>query len=264
MTRALLVTLLLLPACGEETAVKDLRALEFLEEVGVPVCPSTATQLVKTYYVNCYQDEWVVARWVGYRISAPELEGPGERKNNFKEDPELPATTRADNNDYEAYYDRGHLAPAGDFQRNQEAMDETFYLSNMAPQEPNFNRGPWADFEAAVRDMVRTVQVAWVYTGNLFLDDAGQPTEPLVRIGRHGVGVPTHNWKVALGQRSDGSHQAFGYILPNTYPAPTDWWTYNVPVDEVEGLTGLDFFGLLSDNVENAVEAATSPLPASP
>ena len=75
------------------------------------------------------------------------------------------------------------------------------------------------------------------------------------------MAVPTHNWKAVLGRSSDGSHQAFGYLLPNTYPPPTDWRAYNVSVDEVEGLTGLHFFGLLADDVETTVEAAVTPLP---
>ncbi len=259
----ILIASLVLSACGEEDAV-DLSALEALEQTAVPVCPSTATRLVKAYYVNCYQDEWLVPRWVGYRIAAPELVGPAEVRSSFRSDPALPLSARSDNNDYEVYFDRGQVAPAEDFLRSELAMDESLLLSNVAPREPIFNREPWTELEAAVRGTVRGVQVAWIYTGNLFLDANGQPNEPAVRIGRHGIAVPTHNWKAVLARSSDGTHQAYGYILPNVYPPPFAWRTFNVPVDQVEGLTGLDLFAALPDQVESVIEASANPLPSSP
>ncbi|CAM9354612.1 unnamed protein product, partial [Hapterophycus canaliculatus] len=96
------------------------------------------------------------ARWVVERINLNTVTGPGDRKKSpFRPDPRLQPIFRSSLSDfYESGYDRGHLAPAGDHKTTQANLTQTFLLSNMAPQEPSFNRGYWSDFEEFIRNLV--------------------------------------------------------------------------------------------------------------
>ena len=108
-------------------------------------------------------------------------------------DAELPTGERSELADYRGSgYDRGHMAPAEDFDRSREAMSTSFLLSNMAPQVPGMNRGRWAQREAAVRELAAECDL-WVFTGPLFVEN-----DPVEEIGASGVFVPTHFYKAVL------------------------------------------------------------------
>jgi endonuclease G len=95
---------------------------------------------------------------------------PDRTKSKFKEDPDIPVIFRSHLKDYQGSgYDRGHLVPAADILGSQEAMNQTFYLSNMSPQDPSFNRGYWALFEKFVRSLRNHFDDVYIVTGPLFL-----------------------------------------------------------------------------------------------
>ena len=91
--------------------------------------------------------------WVIYRLTKQQaLTKAAKRDDNFKEDPSVP-TGSATLADYRrSGYDRGHLAPAADMAYSRQTMEDSFFMSNMSPQRPAFNRGIWKDLEAQVRD----------------------------------------------------------------------------------------------------------------
>ena len=109
------------------------------------------------YYDLCYNFKYKLSKWTSYTLTDQMLKGKTLRTNNFKPDPhlanaELPATS----NDYKySGYDRGHLVPAGDMKVNLKAMNESFYMTNMAPQLPSFNRGVWKKLENQVRRIAK-------------------------------------------------------------------------------------------------------------
>ncbi|CAN0214010.1 unnamed protein product [Scytosiphon promiscuus] len=107
-------------------------------------------------YTSCWDSRTRNARWVVERINLNTVSGPGDRKKSpFRPDSRLQPIFRSSLSDfYESGYDRGHLAPAGDHKTTQANLTQTFLLSNMAPQEPSFNRGYWSDFEEFVRTLV--------------------------------------------------------------------------------------------------------------
>src|SRR6056297_540596 len=98
-------------------------------------------------YVLDYNEETEQADWVAWELTKEELNGEFERKNNFKPDPQVKTETADDKDYYKSGYDRGHLAPAADMTWDKVAMDESFYYSNMSPQNPSFNRGIWRRLE---------------------------------------------------------------------------------------------------------------------
>lgn len=198
------------------------------------------------------------------------LEKNVKRTNDFRPDPEI-AGGSATLADYKkSGYDRGHLTPAGDMVFSREAMSETFYMSNMCPQVAAFNRGIWKDLEDQVREWVRLYGAAYVVSGPVL----SKPAEEYPSIGESKVAVPELFYKVILVPiYEDGAEQdspealetcadviAIAFVIPNK-GCEGDFWQYAASVDEVEEITGLDFFPLLEDDVEKRVEAECNPRP---
>ena len=107
-----------------------------------------------TYYTLSYIEQHEQPEWVYYVLTGDMISGAAKRGNDFRSDPKVP-TESAQLNDYKGSgYDRGHLAPAASMSINSTAMSESFYMSNMSPQEPGFNRGIWKNLEKTVRGFV--------------------------------------------------------------------------------------------------------------
>ena len=214
------------------------------------------TRLDKEFFIICHDSHWRTARWVGYHLTAENLQGNQGRTNDFRPDPELPPDERSELSDYKGSgFDRGHMAPAGAFKRSREAMSTTFLLSNMAPQTTRLNRNIWRLLEQDVRTLAREFGEVWVFTGNLFLDDDDNPTEPTQRINNR-VAVPTHCFKAILMKSNDGDLQTFAFIMPNirgSIPGPVT--AHLTTVDDVEAKSGSDFFAGLPDDIENQLES---------
>ena len=213
------------------------------ETENVEYLPASRGELVRhTYYVLSYDSVHKQADWVYYVPLIAEEGAKAERTNNFREDP-LVSSGSASPSDYtKSGYDRGHLCPAGDMTQSEEAMSETFYMSNMSPQVPAFNRGIWKSLEEQVRKWGVREQI-YVVTGPVFTDNKGT-------IGKNRVTVPGYYYKVVY---SPSRQQMIGFILPNEKVRKklTD---YVVSVDSVENFTGLDFFPQLPDSLENRLE----------
>ena len=202
-------------------------------------------------YVLSYNEEYEQPDWVAYVLTVEELNTNNTgRTENFREDPDI-ATDSAHLSDYRGSgYDRGHLLPSADRTSSVELNDATFLLSNMSPQIHRFNAGLWLKAEDAVRDAARLYGEVYVATGPVFTD--GMDT-----IGECDVAVPKEFYKVILGLDGNGNWQSIGMILPQEY-TDGNLKPYFMTVDEVEAVTGLDFFPNLADGVETTVEGTYS------
>ena len=202
----------------------------------------------------CYREEYEQAEWVAYCITKDELVKTAERSNDFHADSKI-STGSATPEDYtRSGYDRGHLAPAADMSFSKAAMHDSFNMSNMSPQAPQFNRGIWKNLEEQVRKWVNTFGSLYVVSGPILDKDAYN----YKAIGKNQVAVPEYYYKVLLTKAGDRVI-AVAFILPNDKDKGSIW-DYAVSVDEVEERTGLDFFYLLDDAREKAAEKAFSPL----
>lgn len=198
-----------------------------------------------THFSLGYSEEHEQAAWVAYIISRVHTRNTSERRNNFREDPKI-STTSASPKDYsKSGYDRGHLAPAGDFDFNKKALSETFYMSNISPQDPSLNRGSWKELEDLVRDLATERDSLWVVSGPVL-------ERGLKKIGRNKVSVPKYFYKIILDARPS-SLSALGFLMPNEKISAGPG-NFVVSVDSIEVVSGLDFFPLLPDVLENAVE----------
>ena len=140
------------------------------------------------------------------------------------------------------------MAPAADFRWSFDAMNDTFYLSNMCPQTHSFNAGIWSDLESAIRSMAYEDGSIYVVTGPVLTDG------PYDTIGENKVAVPSYFYKVVLDY-SEPTLKAIGFILPHENSKnPLSYFA--VTVDEVEERTGLDFFPLLPDKTEEKLESS--------
>ena len=124
-------------------------------------------------------------------------------------------------------------------------MSETFYMSNMSPQVPMFNRGIWKELEEHVRNRARKESL-YVVTGPIFKSNKGA-------IGKGKVAVPGYYYKLFY---SPAKQQMIAYVLPNE-ESKRPLNSFAVSVDKVEKMTGIDFFSQLPDDLERELEADT-------
>jgi len=190
-----------------------------------------------------FSPRWRQSLWVAYQYVSEELTPRVKRGRNFTSDPEEALT--ATNDDYKnSGYDRGHLAPAADMSWDAQAMRESFYFTNISPQEPAFNRGIWKELEEQVRTWTRRYDTLYVVTGPLFIH------EPRY-IGR--IPVPSHFYK-ALLIKSDNQWESIAFIIENRkIVVPLN--EFRCTVDSLEQVSGLDFFSSLDDAIESRVES---------
>ena len=198
-------------------------------------------------YALGYSEKYEQPLWVTYLLTPEEVKSKkAKRSGDFRSDPAIPYGS-AELADYKgSHYDRGHLAPAADMSFSLQAMSESFYMSNMSPQLPEFNRGAWKDLEEKVREFAANSNGIYVVSGPIF--DSGKT----ITIGANKVGVPDKYYKVLLDVNSL-SPKAIGFILPHrelTRPLQD----YAVTVDAVEQITQLNFFDQLDPDDEKKLE----------
>lgn len=196
-----------------------------------------------------YNESHEQANWVAYKLQASQLNGPSfPREDNFLPDPKI-LTGSATPDDYRrSGYDRGHLVPAADMSFDKQALAETFFMSNISPQNRAFNQGIWRELEEAARNWVKDKGHLYIACGPVFSKD------PIDVIGRDNrVSVPAAFFKVFFFEQGDAS-EAVGFIIPNEM-SDQPLSAYALSVDAVEASLGYDFFdGLLPNRLEEKVE----------
>ncbi|MBQ4162112.1 MAG: DNA/RNA non-specific endonuclease [Parabacteroides sp.] len=200
-------------------------------------------------YTVSYNSDYRIANWVAYQLTEAEVENRQvERSNKFVSDPDVKGAT-AMNEDYtRSGYDRGHLAPAGDMRWSMKAMYESFYLSNICPQNTDLNRGVWNDLEIQCRMWAKDNGSILIVTGPVI-------TEDMKHIGKNRVAVPKAFYKV-ICYHTGKEYKGIGFIFENrNYKGKLDK-RMAVSIDSVEEVTGIDFFPSIPDSAEDFMEKA--------
>lgn len=229
-------------------------------------------QLLKhTAYSTSYNTEYKVPNWCFYELTLSETLGRLPRSNNFQPDPEVKSANSAQLTDYRGSgYDRGHMAPSMDFNWDESIEDESYYLSNMCPQSHAFNSGIWLDLEQQVRRWAERDSAICVACGpvlpvkdkktNKLINPVTGEDYHITTIGRSKVLVPEYFFKVILSPF--GKHpKAIGFLMPHENVQRRDGRgnapvkDFAVPIDSIEALTGIDFFAILPDDIEDRIEA---------
>ena len=194
----------------------------YIKQTTTPGTPEILLQ--RTGYLVSYNSNTRIANWVAWKLTPERLKENTERINNFRPDPDLPKSKAVTTQDYKGSgWDRGHLCPAGE------------------------NRGDWNELEQKCRKWVKKDSCLYIVAGPIFYDRKPQT------IGEHKVAVPDAFFKVILSLHK--KPKAIGFIYKNNEGNnPLD--SYVNTVDEVERITGIDFFPALPDDIERTVEAS--------
>lgn len=200
----------------------------------------------KKAFIVSYNVDSKIANWVSYNLTDNHLDGSVKRTDDFREDLSVPSP-RATIDDYRhSGYSRGHLVPAADLRWDRDAMSESFLLTNICPQLPEFNSGVWENLERSIRKLAKKDGFVYIICGPVI--------EHFAKIiGENRVVVPQKFFKVLLKKRN-GEYNGIGFIMPNQNLSGS-FFDFALPIDSVEFVTGYDFFSALPDSVENKIEA---------
>ena len=202
--------------------------------------------LVRKAYIVSYNNETKCPNWVAWNLTAEHANGEYARSNDYREDYDVPAP-RATNDDYKgSSWSRGHMCPAGDNKWDAKAMSETFLLTNMCPQDRSLNSGLWNRIEMDCRKWAQKYGDVYIVCGPVFLKCEHET------IGANKVFVPEAFFKVILCLQ--GKPKAIGFVVRNNEGKKKRDQFVNT-VDDVERITGMDFFPALPDSIEEVVEA---------
>lgn len=201
------------------------------------------------YYSLSYNEQYEQAEWVAYVLSKSHLTYDDRKRPYFIEDPYVQSKSADWRNYKGSGYDRGHLCPAGDRRFSEQAYNETFYTSNISPQDRDFNAGIWNRLEMQTRQWAKKYGELYIITGGIL--------EPgLEEIGDEDVAVPDYFYKIIV-KNVNGKTKALCFLMPHeeqTRPLHQ----FVVSIDEVEALSGIDFFQNLSKqdqaNIEQGID----------
>ena len=214
-----------------------------------------------------YSPEHFLPRWVAFRFDARNRALTANRRSydakpQYPADPDLGSKGLPSDAPFNGFQ-HGHLCASNDRRNSREANDQTFYMSNMMPQSSNFNGTQWVYFESFVQTKGRSEAFAdtlYVVKGGT-LDDARQN----ISVAGHVVPVPRYYW-MALLRVKGSNYSALGFWvehrdnyseIPATEINPMIL-EHSITIDQLETLTGINFFPNLPDDVERTVEASFS------
>lgn len=200
-------------------------------------------------YTVSFNAKWNLPNWVAWELNRDKLVERESRNNKFLPDPDLQNGKAVTTDDYtNSGYDRGHMCPAGDNRWHWRAMQESFYMTNICPQDHNLNRGDWKELEEKCRTWAEQEGSIYIVCGPILYKKKHQS------IGKeHRILVPEAFFKVVLSLNGD-QPKAAGFIFKNS-SGNRKLSAYINTVDEVERITGIDFFPRLPNDVEQKVEA---------
>lgn len=223
---------------------------ESIADIGYPSIVDTIPSRVykRICYTISYNDSTRQPNWVMWQLLGEHVMKRKEGVwNDYMEDPNIKEENRATLADYySSGYDRGHMCPGGDCNWNDDGRFETFYLSNMCPQNPNLNRGDWKEIEIACRQWAQKYGCVYIVCGPIFFK-----SQEHVRIGSNMIPVPEAFFKVILCP-SELAPKGIGFICRNTDGNRKKDFYVN-SIHQVERVTGYKFFTNLNDSIKKEV-----------
>ncbi|MFT4535368.1 MAG: endonuclease G [Saprospiraceae bacterium] len=232
------------PSTGQDITISN----EKIDDAKKSYYPeSTTGEVVEhKYYTLSYSEEHEQAEWVAYKLTEDNLRKPRiKRAKKFTPDKSIKGSSAYHNDYTHSGYTRGHLAPAGDMAFSEDAMRESFYMSNMSPQLKEFNGGIWRELEETVRDWAYDNDELYIVSGPILNDD-----HIIKQIGRNNkVSVPDLFYKIVLDIKGEDK-KAIAFLLPNER-SEKRLQEYIVSIDELEELLDINFF---ADFLDPALE----------
>lgn len=203
--------------------------------------------LVYNGFVVNYNADLLIPNWVAYELTAEETRGDIPRAKGFSMDLDY-KERQAMREDYSnSGWDKGHMAPSADMKWSQSAMNESFYLTNICPQNHDLNGKSWHALEKKVRDWAVEYDHVYVVCGPVFI------SKDYKTIGNNKVAIPDGFFKAILRQ-SGKQYYSIAFVFDNT-PENQPLKDAVVSVNDIEGIIGFDLFPNLSNRYEEKVES---------
>ncbi|HEY3028293.1 MAG TPA: DNA/RNA non-specific endonuclease, partial [Pyrinomonadaceae bacterium] len=221
--------------------------------------------LAKQQYAVSYNRDRGGPNWVSWHLDSSWL-GTAPRQDDFRADDTLPAAWyHVQGSDFSGSgFDRGHMCPSADRTSSIPDNSATFLMTNMVPQAPDNNQGPWADLENDLRVLIGQGKELYIISGGQGTGGTGSGGFQTTITGGN-VTVPAKTWKVIIVlsnadgndvARVDSSTRTFAVIMPNMQGIRNDdWRKYLATVDQVEALTGDDFFSNVAPEIQAPIES---------
>ncbi|XP_005092829.1 endonuclease G, mitochondrial [Aplysia californica] len=228
--------------------------------------PSTDSLRSYEDFMLSYDRRNRTANWVLEHLTPEKVnkvDGVERSKMKFTEDQSIHSFHRSTNKDYQGSgYDRGHLAAAANHRQSENAMNQTFILSNVAPQVgEGFNRDAWNNLEKYVRAIARKSRNVFVCTGPLYLPRKEPDGKLYVKyevIGANHVSVPTHFFKVVVIENDKGQLELLSFVMPNQPLPNVKLHHYFMPLEMIERAAGLNFFQNIPKNTFKKINMIAS------
>ena len=220
--------------------------------------------IARPQYALSYSKNKGIPNWVSWELNSTWL-GDARRTGKFAPDLELPANwEQIKPSDYTGSgFDRGHMTNSEDRSRSPEDNAQTFLMTNILPQSPDNNQGPWVQLENYSRQLVRSGRELFIVSGGHGQGGIGK-NGLKATVGQGKVLVPAVTWKVILVLDTPNSGVAgvnkstrtIAVIMPNKQGIKNDpWQQYQTSVQEVEKLTGYKFFANVPDEIRSTISA---------
>jgi len=252
MPSKLLLTLLLVLSIPAHSLAQGYRGIGEpplnKKQLELPAISDTDIILVYSGFVVNYNSEWLLPNWVAYELTAEELDGDVPRGRSFSMDLDYKGR-QAMREDYSnTGWDKGHMAPSADMKWSQVAMKESFYLTNICPQDHNLNEKDWQTLEKYVRDWAVKYGKVWVVCGPYVT------TSQYGTIGERNVMIPDGFFKAVLRQDDRNVWHSIAFVFENNSSKQAVKDAVH-SINEVEKLIGYDLFTNLRNRIEEDVEA---------
>jgi len=216
--------------------------------------PNSWTVLSNIGYNSAYDETYKNPAWVAYHLTgATQTVQP--RPSGYPTDTRT--VSKVDAADYPRGYDHGHMAPNYSIALHfgDAAQGETFLMSNMLPQRPGLNRGPWKVVETAeYTTWAPAYHDVWVICGPIYTLSANEPVNPSNRYGPKQICIPVACFKVVFAKGTDGDLKTLAFIMPQENASGHRPTEFLKSIREVERRTGLDFFSSLSQTQQDEIE----------
>lgn len=232
-------------AAGQDRKTCHDTPAEALLQVAVP--DSVKAQILNyTGFTVSFNKDFHQPNYVAWELTADETNGSISRNTDFASDPDAKGCpTLADYR--RSGFDRGHMIPAADVKWSREAMIQSHFLTNISPQDHRLNAGAWATLESNCRTWARRDSAIIIITGPILTDRLPRS------IGSdNSIPVPERFFKVVLSPFS-APPRGIAFIM-NNGNVKGGVQTTATTIDNVETITGFDFFSALPDEIENEVE----------
>ena len=218
----------------------------------LPAISNRKTVVVHAGYTTSFNSNLLIPYWVAYELTDKEVNGTVARPSNspFQPDPDYQGL-QPDRSDYSrSGWDKGHLAPCADMKWSEQAMLESFYFTNVCPQNHDFNEKDWQKLENKARNIARKKGSLYIVCGPLVT------TNEYGKIGYNNVTIPDYFFKAFLYKDAQGFH-SIAYLMPNKYTGKAVD-EFAMSVNDLEKIIGLDLYAQLEDSIEESIESQFS------